>query len=184
MRRRNWLRQTRAIAIAVLCLCAVHLAGCVKVPAGLVPVSPFDVQRYSGTWYEIARFEHSFERGLEQVTARYSIRADGSIEVVNRGYNPEKQRWDEAVATAYPARGADEGFLRVSFFWPFYAAYVVFEIDEDYQYAFVTSSSRDYLWLLARKPHVDPELRERFIERAGALGFDVEALHFVKQLQQ
>lgn len=161
-------------------LISLLLSGCMGMPAGVTPVQDFDLNRYLGKWYEIARLDHRFERGLESVTAEYSLRDDGGVRVINRGFSRSRNEWREAEGRAYFVRGQDEGYLKVSFFGPFYGSYVIFELDrESYQYAFVTSSSTSYLWLLARSPTVSPELLERFVSRAGALGFDTGSLIFV-----
>lgn len=132
---------------------ALLLTGCLGMPDTVQPVEKFELDRYLGKWYEIARLDHSFERGLEQVTAEYSLRDDGGVSVVNRGYSTEKEEWSEAEGKAYFARSPDEGYLKVSFFGPFYGSYVVFELDqENYQYAFVSGPNHEYLWLLARTP--------------------------------
>lgn len=157
------------------------LLGCVNKPAGIEPVRNFEPDRYLGTWHEIARLEHSFERGLQQVTADYSRRQDGGLKVINRGYNVETNEWEEAEGRAYFVESPELAYLKVSFFGPFYGAYVVFELDkEDYQYAFVTGNTRSYLWFLSRTPQVSDELRRHFIERADALGFDTGELIFVE----
>ena len=125
-------------------------------PENVEPVDEFEVDRYLGRWYEIARLDHSFEKGLSQVTATYSPRKDGGIKVINRGYSAEKQQWKEAEGKAYFVGSNDEAYLKVSFFGPFYGSYVVFELDKkDYQYAFSSGPDNDYLWLLARTPNVD-----------------------------
>ncbi len=161
---------------------AAMLAGCLGMPDTVVPVQNFKLDRYLGKWYEIARLDHSFERGLEQVTAEYSLRDDGGVAVRNRGFSPEKNQWSEALGKAFFVRDADEAYLKVSFFGPFYGSYVVFELDQDdYQYAFVSGPDTSYLWLLARSPTVDADLLSRFVEQARALGFDTEKLVYVKQ---
>ena len=163
-------------------LMTLLLAACTGLPEGVQPVKPFDSNRYLGTWYEIARLDHSFERGLEQVSAQYSLREDGGIRVLNKGYNPEEQQWKEAEGKAYLMGAADEGFFKVSFFGPFYGAYGIFGLDQqDYQYAFVSGYSTDYLWLLARTPVVSQELIERFKEEAGRRGFATGQLIMVNQ---
>lgn len=164
--------------ILMLVLC---LASCVGVPDGITPVTGFDLPRYLGTWHEIARLDHSFERGLSQVTAYYELAADGSVLVTNRGYRADRDEWKQAQGRARFVGKADVGHLKVSFFGPFYGAYVIFELDQDdYQYAFVTSYKRDYLWLLARQPQIDDALRQHFLRRSQALGFDVDALIWVE----
>lgn len=157
------------------------LAGCMGMPQGVRPVTGFELDRYLGKWYEIARLDHSFERGLTRVTAEYSLREDGGVRVVNRGWSAQEQEWSEAVGKAYFVEDEDTGYLKVSFFGPFYGSYVVFELDHaDYQYAFISGPDTSYLWLLARTPSVSDELLERFRERAGALGFDTDALILVE----
>ena len=158
------------------------LAGCLGMPEGVRPVDGFELERYLGKWYEVARLDHSFERGLSRVTAEYSPRDDGGVRVVNRGYNVEKQEWEEAVGKADFVEGEDRGYLKVSFFGPFYGAYVVFELDKQgYQYAFVSGPDTSYLWLLSRTPTVSEEVMSRFLERASNLGFDTDSLIFVDQ---
>ena len=154
--------------------------GCVGIPAGVTPVQDFDVDRYLGRWYEIARLDHSFERGLEQVTADYDLEPDGSIRVINRGYSPEQQKWKEATGKALFVDDPATAHLKVSFFGPFYGSYVVFELDKkDYGYAFVSGANKKYLWFLARTPTVNEPLKEQFKAKAEDLGFAVESLIWV-----
>lgn len=169
------------IRVTLLCFLLIALLpGCVNTPEGIEPVRGFDINRYLGKWYEIARLDHSFERGLNGVTAEYSLRDDGGVKVINRGFLAKKNRWKSAEGRAYFAGDSDVGCLKVSFFRPFYGAYVVFDLDrEGYRYAFVTSSNRSYLWLLSRTPAVSNEVREKFLAQAVALGFDTNKLIFV-----
>lgn len=161
---------------------AFILSGCVGLPAGIQPVEQFELNRYLGQWYEIARLDHAFERGLDKVTAEYTLRADGGVKVINRGLSSTDNEWKEAEGKAYFVRDADEGYFKVSFFGPFYGAYVIFELDkEQYQYAFVAGNDRSYLWLLARTPRVSDELIQRFGKRAEELGFATDNLIYVKQ---
>jgi apolipoprotein D and lipocalin family protein len=163
----------------VLLLLAL-LAGCMGMPAQVQPVSGFQAERYLGRWYEIARLDHGFERGLSRVTAEYARRGDGGIDVVNRGYAADGKRWKEARGKAYFVEGADKGYLKVSFFGPFYGSYVVFELDaQDYRYALVSGPDTSYLWLLARSPTLDAATRERLVARAAVAGFDTSKLIFV-----
>lgn len=160
----------------------ILFTGCLGLPPGVQPVTDFDLNRYLGKWYEIARLDHSFERGLEQVTAEYSLRDDGGVTVLNRGFSATGKGWKDAAGKAYFVDDKTTGYLKVSFFGPFYGSYAVFELDqENYQYAFVAGSNTGYLWFLARTPTVAPELQDRFIKRAAELGFDTSKLIFVKQ---
>jgi apolipoprotein D and lipocalin family protein len=172
----------RPVTVVLLLLAPFLSIACLGTPEGVRPVTGFELERYLGTWYEIARLDQSFERGLTRVTAEYSRREDGGLRVVNRGYDAAAGEWREAVGKAYFVEDADVAYLKVSFFGPFYGSYVVFELDrEDYDYAFVAGPDHSYLWLLARSPAVEEGLRERFVERAGALGFDTSSLIFVEQ---
>lgn len=160
----------------VLGALSLLLVACMGAPNGVKPVEDFTLNRYLGTWYEIARLDHSFEQGLSQVTAHYSRNDDGSVKVINRGFNANNNQWDEAEGKAKFAEGTTTGFFKVSFFGPFYSSYIVFELDEQYQYAFVSGPNTDYLWLLSRQPQVPDALKQRFERRAQALGFDTTAL--------
>lgn len=157
------------------------LLGCTGIPDGVSPVTSFDAERYLGKWYEIARLDHSFERGLEQVTAEYHWQNNGRISVVNRGYRPTDDSWDEATGKAKFVASTDIGHLKVSFFGPFYSSYVVFELDENYQYAFVSGYSRKYLWLLSRTPTITDAVKRRFLDKVHALEFNTDDLIWVNQ---
>ncbi|QTL34349.1 lipocalin family protein [Pseudoalteromonas viridis] len=158
------------------------LSSCLGMPQGVQPVGNFELNRYLGKWYEIARLDHSFERGLSKVTAQYSMRDDGGVKVINRGFNAEENQWREAEGKAFFVNQDDEAYLKVSFFGPFYGAYVVFELDHDnYQYAFVSGPDTDYLWLLSRTPQVDQAIIDKFVRMAAERGFDTDSLIFVAQ---
>ena len=158
------------------------LIGCVGMPEGVEPVKGFELNRYLGKWYEIARLDHSFERGLDKVSAEYSMRKDGGVKVLNRGYSEKKGKWQEATGRAYFVKDPATGFLKVSFFGPFYGSYIVFELDkEDYQYALVSGPDRSYLWLLARTPTIDDALKAKLLARAKEQGFDTDKLIFPLQ---
>ena len=160
-------------------LAAAMLSGCLGLPPSVEPVQGFDLNRYLGKWYEIARLDHSFEEGLDNVTAVYSLRDDGGVNVVNRGFLSKDDVYQEAQGRAYFVNDSDEGYLKVSFFRPFYASYVIFELDQDgYQYAFVSGPDTSFLWLLSRTPTVEQALLDHFIETSASLGFDTEELIF------
>lgn len=158
------------------------LTGCVGIPENVKPVENFKLEKYLGKWYEIARLDHSFEKGLSLVSAEYSLRPDGGVKVINRGYSAKDNKWKEAVGKAYFVKGPDQGFLKVSFFGPFYGSYVVVALDhENYQYALVCGPDTSYLWLLARSPKINEDLKNGLIAKAKAAGFDTDKLIFVDQ---
>lgn len=158
----------------------LFLAGCTGIPENIKPVDHFELERYLGTWYEIARLDHSFERGLTRVTAEYRLRDDGGVRVLNRGYSEKDRTWKEAEGKAYFVERPDLGYLKVSFWGPFYGSYVVFELDrENYQYALVCGPDRSCLWLLARSTQMEPAVKDRLIAKAAALGFETGKLELV-----
>jgi apolipoprotein D and lipocalin family protein len=172
---------TTASRLFFVFLFSFLLNACTGKPEGVKPVSGFDLDRYLGKWYEIARLDHSFERGLEKISAEYSLRDDGGVKVINQGYSAEDGKWQQAEGKAYFVEQPDEGYLKVSFFGPFYGSYIIFELDKDnYQYAFISGPNTSYLWLLSRTPTVSDELIENFVSRARALGFDTDKLIYVK----
>jgi apolipoprotein D and lipocalin family protein len=156
-------------------------AGCVGAPDGIEPVTGFELDRYLGKWYEIARLDHSFERGLSEVTAEYALRDDGGVSVLNRGYLARAGKWKEADGKAYFVGDEDVGQLKVSFFGPFYGGYNVVALDdEDYAYSMVVGPTRGFLWILAREPMLPARTRDELVARAAALGFDTDDLIFVE----
>jgi len=146
-------------------------------------VKELDLQKYLGTWYEIARFNHRFERGLAGVTANYSIREDGKIKVLNSGYKKRLDgRFKQAEGKAYlPDPELEPGKLKVSFFWNFYGDYFVLDLDENYQWAIVGSSSDKYLWVLSRTPQLDKELYNELLNKIKLRGYDISQLIKVEQ---
>ncbi len=161
---------------------ALLLAGCVSKPEGVTPVANFKADKYLGKWYEVARLDHSFERGLQQVTAEYSLREDGGIAVRNRGFKVDDGSWKVAEGKAYFVGPKDQGYLKVSFFGPFYGSYIVFDLDQDqYSYSLISGPDKSYLWLLSRTPNMDPATKKRLVDKAQALGFDTSKLIYVDQ---
>ena len=158
------------------------LTGCVGIPENVKPVDNFKLEKYLGKWYEIARLDHSFERDLTRVTADYSLRDDGGLKVVNRGYSAKENKWKEAEGKAYFVKGSDQGYLKVSFFGPFYGSYIVLELDhENYQYSLVCGPDKSYLWILARSPKIKEDIKNILIAKATTLGFDTNKLIYVNQ---
>jgi len=151
-------------------------------PDGVRPVSSFDINRYLGKWYEIARLDHSFERGLSDVSATYSLQDDGSVKVLNRGYDTRNQTWKEAVGRALFIGDPATASLKVSFFGPFYGGYHVIALDrENYRWSLVAGPSLDYLWILARERTLPAEVRDALVSKARSLGFATDQLIWVEQ---
>ena len=158
----------------------LFLSGCLGMPDSVKPISGFELNNYLGKWYEVARLDHSFERGMSQVTAEYTLNKDGGVLVTNRGYLDTEKEWKVAEGRAYFVNKESEGYLKVSFFGPFYGSYVIFELErKNYQYAFVSGPNEDYLWLLSRTPTVSPDIIEKFVIMSKERGFNTDNLIYV-----
>ena len=156
------------------------IAGCVRIPDSIIAVDGFEVKRYLGAWHEIARLDHSFERGLSNVTATYALRDDGGIDVLNKGYDKKSGKWKQVEGKAYFVTGADVGRLKVSFFGPFYGGYNIIALDkENYSYSLVCGPSRSYLWILARDKALEEETLRSLVGTAKRLGFETDRLILV-----
>lgn len=165
-------------AVAALAWYAVRKP---TVPEGISPVDDFDLQQYQGTWYELARIDHRFERGLQRTQADYVLAPDGSLRVTNRGYDPESRRWKVATGKGRTVQGAGIGALKVSFFGPFYGGYNVVALDPRYRWAMVVGSSLDYFWILSRTPTLPSGVQERLMRQAALMGVPTERVHWVHQ---
>ena len=168
--------------LSVLATAVMSVACSVTPPADVKVVNNFELTRYLGTWYEIARLDHSFESGLEQVTANYSLRDDGGVKVINRGYNIKKQKWQQSEGKGYFTGPTSRAALKVSFFGPFYGGYHVIALDQQsYRWSLVAGPDRDYLWILARDKTLPAEIREQLVRQARDLGFATDRLIWVGQ---
>lgn len=171
-----------AFKTAILITSLFLLSACTSAPEGITPVKNFDLEKYQGKWYEIARLDHSFERGMEQVTATYSVNNNGTVKVLNRGLISENDEYKQAEGLAKFVKNTDIGHLKVSFFGPFYGAYIIFELDHlDYSYAFITSYNKEYLWFLSRTPQVSDDLKAHFLKTVDNLGFTTNNIIWVNQ---
>lgn len=153
-------------------------------PASVTPVTPFDLQRYQGLWYELARLDHGFERGMTDVTAEYTPQPDGSVKVVNRGFSVPRGQWQRAVGKALFTGDPGTASLKVSFFGPFYGGYHVAALDPDYRWALVVGPDTGYCWILARDPSLPPQTLQSIVARAGELGVDTSALIWVSHARR
>jgi apolipoprotein D and lipocalin family protein len=162
-------------------LISMSLAGCSQIPEYIKPVDGFELNRYLGTWYEIARLDHSFERGFSNVTADYRLRDDRGLVVINQGYDSKKGRWKEAVGKAYFVGDTSVGQLKVSFFGPFYGAYNIVALDkESYQWSVVVGPNMNYFWILSRAKELDSHTLEKLLSVASSFGIETENLIFVE----
>jgi apolipoprotein D and lipocalin family protein len=168
------------IAVGALALLAYGWSRCqVKVPSDIEPVEDFDVEQYMGTWYELARIDHIFERGLVNAKAQYSLNDDGSVRVVNRGFNPETGRWKQSQGTARFLGDPSVAALKVSFFGPFYGGYNVVHLDDDI--SMVIGQNLDYFWLLSRHREIEPEKMDELLALAQSMGVDTRKVIQVPQ---
>jgi apolipoprotein D and lipocalin family protein len=159
----------------------MNLAGCTNMPTKIQAVQNFDASRYLGKWYEIARLDHTFERGLSNVSATYTLRNDGGIDVLNRGFDKKSGLWKQAKGRAYFVKEKNVGRLKVTFFWPFYGGYNVIALDsENYSYSLVCGPNRSYLWILAREKTLNKSLTDKLVKTAENLGFSTDKLIFVE----
>jgi len=163
------------ILLPALTVGLLNLASCVSIPEGATAV-PFNKSRYLGKWYEIARFDFKFERNLNNVTATYSLNADGSIRVENRGFDTVKKEWKEAIGKAKFVKDDGVARLKVSFFGPFYSGYNVIALDPDYQYALIAGNNLDYLWILSRTTSIPDDVKSAYLEQARRIGYDTSKL--------
>src|SRR5947209_3697226 len=162
-------------------LAITALTSCRSIPKGAVAVKPFDSKRYLGKWYEIARLDFRFEKNLNNTTANYSFNNNGTIKVVNRGFNYKTNEWKESVGKAKFAASGSEGRLKVSFFGPFYAGYNVLALDPEYKYALIAGKNLDYLWVRSRETTMPQNIKEDYIALAQKIGLATIKLVWLQQ---
>ena len=169
-----------------LCILCYFLSACaISTPDNILPVNNFQPDRYMGKWYEIARLDHSFEKGLSDVSAHYKLLPNGNVEVINRGYNADKKEWRDITGLAKFLGKSTVGSLKVSFFWPFYGGYHIAKLDkQNYSWAIVIGPSREYLWILAREKILPPKLLDQLVKEVSKLDIDTNKLIWVSQEQQ
>lgn len=173
------MKLKRSILIILLfALCAA--SGCTDIPEGVQAVSGFKPERYTGKWYEIARLYFKYEKNMNNTSAHYSINDDGSISVVNRGYNYIKKEWNEARGTAHLMSPDGIGRLKVSFFGPFYGGYNIIALDPEYRYSLVTGNSKKQLWLLSRSKSIPADVKRKFLKTASDYGYRIDQLIWVE----
>ena len=164
------------IMVVVVC------TGCQSAPKNIIVVDDFEVDRYLGKWYEIARFDFIHEKNMNNVTAEYSLNKDGSIQVRNQGYDYIKGEWKESIGKAKFQKSPTVGALKVSFFGPFYSGYNIIALDPNYQYSLVAGKNYDYLWILSRTDYIPEYIRNEYLGIAEKLGFDTSKLVWTEQV--
>lgn len=175
------MKTIRIITLSILSLTGIaSLAGCRSIPEGAKAVSPFDINRYFGKWYEIARLDHRFERNMNNVTAEYSVNNDGSIKVLNGGYDFAKEKWKKAEGKAKFAGDKNVGKLKVSFFGPFFSAYNIIALDDEYKYVLVLGKNTKYLWILSREKTIPENIKQTYLSIAKQAGFNTDSLIWVE----
>ncbi|WP_313368264.1 lipocalin family protein [Sphingobacterium mizutaii] len=172
--------KNRILVIAFSVVLFTFLNSCASIPKGAEAVKNFEMGRYLGTWYEIARFDFSFEKDLDNVSAQYSLNDDGSVKVLNSGYNYKKGKWKKAIGLAKFSDNMHIAELKVSFFGPFYSGYNVIALDENYRYALVAGKSLKYLWILSRTKDIPDGIKKSFLDSAQRIGYDTSKLIWVK----
>lgn len=160
---------------------AIYRATHPGIPANVSPVTGFDAERYLGKWFEVGRLDNRFERGLIGTTAQYMLNDDGSINVLNSGFDALRGRHKQASGTAFFVDGPQKGALKVSFFGPFYGGYNIVELDDAYEWSIIVGSSLDYFWVLSREPVLSVGLKERALSVADRLGIDPLKINWVQQ---
>ena len=167
------------LVVVLLAVLFMVILGCcsLRQEVDLMPISNFNVTRYFGQWYEIARFDHWFERGMTHTKARYTMHEDGYIQVINTGLKDGKEK----ISIGKGQLTNQKGLLKVSFFWPFYGDYRILCIDENYQYALVGGDNADYLWILSRKSTLDVITKSAILLEAKRRGYDINKLIWVKR---
>ena len=165
-----------------LALAAFIFPGLMLAQSGCIEeaIPEFKLKKYLGKWYEIARFDHSFEKGMINVTAEYSLRPDGKVKVINTGWKDGKKKVAEGKARQPDPLG-EPSKLEVSFFWFFYSDYNILMLDDEYRYALVGSRSPKYLWILSRTPAIPDDVKKAMLDEAIKLGYDVSNLIWVDQ---
>lgn len=170
----------RNIQFILLLGLGIFIQSCSSIPKGVEALNNFEKEKYLGTWYEIARLDFKFEKDLNNTTANYSVRDDGKIKVINKGYNYVDKEWTEAEGKAKFVNEEDVAMLKVSFFGPFYAGYNVIALEDNYKYALVCGKNTDFLWILSREKTIPDNIKKQFVIKSKDLGFPVDELIWVE----
>ena len=164
------------ISLGVLAL----ISSCASIPKNASPVQNFDINKYLGNWYEIARFDFRFEKDLDNVMAQYSLNDKMNVNVINSGYNFKKEKWVSAEGVAKFRGDKNTAALKVSFFGPFYSGYNVIALDDNYKYALVAGKDLNYIWILSREKSIPENIKTEYLNIAQEIGYDTSKLIWVK----
>jgi len=179
MKKAEFLRLLMAFTAIIIISTACTSSQIIK---NMELVDEVNLDRFLGKWYEIARFPHSFEKGLVGVTATYEQMDKGKIKVINQGYKDSLDgELKTAIGKAKLAKSGNPAHLKVSFFWIFYADYLILELGDNYEYALIGSSSDKYLWILSRSPQMDDNTYNMLVQKAKGRGYDIDKLSLVPQ---
>ena len=151
-----------------------------SVPNHIKVVTPFDIKKFDGTWYEIARFDFKHEKDLSNVTANYTLKENGGVQVLNKGYNYVKNKWEEAKGKAKFTTSNKDGSLQVSFFGPFYAGYHVVMMEPDYETALIFGDTTDNIWILSRTKTISEATKQKYLTHAKKAGYDLNRMVWTK----
>jgi apolipoprotein D and lipocalin family protein len=176
-----FINRNRILQVLIVLSLSLFFVACNKEYPELKTVSKVDIEKYKGTWYEIARFEHFFEKGCKNITATYKIKSDGDLKVINKCTNIDDNTTKEAFGVAYPIDETNSK-LKVSFFRPFYGDYYILDLADDYSYALVGSPNRELLWILSRTKKLDKSITNSILQKLPSLGFD--AKKFIWTIQE
>ncbi|MEN2436696.1 lipocalin family protein [Weeksellaceae bacterium A-14] len=173
-------KQSKIISLIVVIGIIILFNSCASIPQKAKPVENFEVNRYLGTWYEVARFDFRFEKDLDNTSANYTLDKKGNVIVLNSGYNFVKKKWSKADGLAKFRGDKNIAALKVSFFGPFYSGYNVIALDEHYQYALIAGKNLDYLWILSRTKELPDEIKTEYLKIAEDIGYDTSRLIWIK----
>ncbi|QES88324.1 lipocalin family protein [Rhizosphaericola mali] len=164
------------IALGTLALGTTIAIASAQVKSRNDVIEHLDVKKYMGKWYEIARVENKFEKGLYNVTAEYQLQKNGTIRVQDSGYSQKKNKREQAIGKTKFTSKESNGGLKVSFFGPFYSAYNIVQLDENYKYALIFGKNSKYLWILSREKNVPSNIKQKYLNYASDNGYDTTKL--------
>jgi apolipoprotein D and lipocalin family protein len=179
MKTKNLIRNSSLGIIGILIF-----NSCSTIPKGATAIKPFDKEKYLGKWYEIARMDFKYERGLNNTTAEYSVRDDGKIKVDNKGFKTQTKEWKQAIGKAKFVGEQNVAMLKVSFFGPFYSGYNVIALDNEYKYALVAGKNLNYLWILSRETTIPENIKQNYLKIAENLGYKTSELLWIEHYKK